>query len=73
MLILDIFQTRKKEDSDIGAVAMEDDSAKDEGIEADGHTLTEGFLWQYTALIHYGKTREKIIAKISRVIYIDGR
>lgn len=52
---------------------MEDDSAKDEGIEADGHTLTEGFLWQYTALIHYGKTREKIIAKISRVIYIDGR
>lgn len=63
---LGYFPDKKKfENGDVGAVAMEDDSVKDEGIEADDHTSTEGFLWQYTALIHYGRTKEKIIAKIS--------
>lgn len=68
---LGYFPDKKKfENGDVGAVAMEDDSVKDEGIEADDQTSTEGFLWQYTALIHYGRTKEKILPKFLMMIDI---
>ena len=41
-------------------VANEDDSAVD-----DGDSPSEGFLWQYTDLLKYGKEKFEIISKIN--------
>lgn len=63
---LGYFPDKKKfETGECAKVASEDDSAADEEAEPS----TEGFLWQYSDLLNYGKSKLEILSKIST----DGR
>lgn len=63
---LGYFPDKKKfETGECAKVASEDDSAADEEAEPS----TEGFLWQYSDLLNYGKSKFEILSKIST----DGR
>lgn len=63
---LGFFPDKKKfENGGIDKVAHEDDSALDESL-SDDYQKTEGYLWQYSALLSYGNTKEQIVSKICR-------
>ena len=58
---LGYFPNKKKfETGECAKVASEDDSASDDEIE----TSSEGFLWQYSDLLKYGKNKLEILSKI---------
>lgn len=64
---LGYFPDKKKfETGEVDKVAHEDDSAFDESDGDDKQNGSEGFLWQYSALLKYGNTKELIASKICR-------
>lgn len=64
---LGFFPDKKKfESGEMDTVAREDDSAQDDlSLDAE-QTIGDEFLWQYTALLENGNTKDIIIAKIAR-------
>lgn len=64
---LGYFPDKKKfETEEVDKVAHEDDSALDESDGNDKQNVSEGFLWQYSALLKYGNTKKLIASKICR-------
>lgn len=60
---LGYFPDKKKFESGASArVANEDDSAADDENQ---QNESEGFLWQYSELLHYGKSKLEILSKIA--------